>query len=266
MAPRTPVCRQTLLVGMLVWCTGSDYSSANRRFLAIIKSKNEGDFQDMTKQLFAVIIVITLILVGVFTLTKEKGSESESGKSTASASEHVEGAGNKGVTLIEYGDFECPACKAYYPIIKQIKQTYKDDIKFQFRHFPLVQSHPNAMAAHRAAEAAGKQGKFFEMHDLLYENQDSWKAQTGTSSSAASTQFETFAQQLGLDMVKYKSDVASESTNNIINADRREGNAIGANSTPTFVINGKKLEKLPQTLDEFKKLIDEAIKTAEPKQ
>ena len=214
----------------------------------------------MTKQLFTIIVIITLALVGVLVFTKDKDS-SNGGNTSVSASEHTVGAGNKKVTLIEYGDFECPACKSYYPLVKAIKETYKDDIKFQFRHFPLVQIHPNAMLGSRAAEAAGNQGKFFEMHDLLYENQDVW-AKDGNPTSV----LESFATQLRLKMDQFKADMMSETTNNIINADRREGNAIGANSTPTFVINGKQVDKLPQTLDEFKRLIDDAIKATNPTQ
>jgi protein-disulfide isomerase len=114
------------------------------------------------------------------------------------------------------------------------------------------------MLGSRAAEAAGKQGNFFEMHDLLYENQDNW-SKVGNPNGV----LEGYAKQLDLNIDQFKSDMASEETNNVINADRREGNAIGATSTPTFVINGKKVEKMPQTLDQFKKLIDEAIAKAQ---
>ena len=79
----------------------------------------------------------------------------------------IVGESKSGVTLIEYGDFQCPACQQYYPIFKQIKEKYKDQITVQFRHFPIVSAHQNAMVAHRAAEAASNQGKFWEMHDLL---------------------------------------------------------------------------------------------------
>ena len=210
----------------------------------------------MSKQFIAVIVIVILALFGVFTLTK-KSNDSQNGSggsSNAQASEHKVGAGNKGVTLVEYGDFQCPACKSYYPLVKQVKEAFGDDITFQFRHFPLNQIHPYAFQASRAAEAAGKQGKFFEMHDLMYENQDSW-----SQAQNVSTIFEGFAQQLGLNMDQFKADVASADTAAVINADIKSGQALGAKSTPTFVLNGKKLDKNPASFEEFKALIDEQI-------
>ena len=151
--------------------------------------------------------------------------------------------------MVEYGDFQWPACANYFPLIKQVEEKYADKVSFQFRHFPLIQIHPNAMAASRAAEAAGNQGKFFEMHDMLYENQD----------SNPTSVFENYASQLGLDMSKYQTDVGSQETNAVINADLKAGQAAGVNSTPTFYLDGKKIESNPQTADEFYKLIDEAL-------
>lgn len=209
----------------------------------------------MSKQFIAVIIVVILGLFGVFAMTKKSDDNQQSSSgSEAKTSEHKQGAGNKGVTLVEYGDFQCPACKSYYPMVKQIKEAYGDDITFQFRHFPLTQIHPHAFAASRAAEAAGKQGKFFEMHDMLYENQDSW-----TSQSEVTSIFEGYAQQLGLNMDNFKADVLNADAAAAINADLKSGQAIGASSTPTFVLNGTRLNPNPKSLDEFKKLIDDEI-------
>lgn len=208
----------------------------------------------MNKQFLVIVGVVIAALIGVFALTNDKSGENGgNGSQSGQPSNHVQGAGNKKVTLTEFGDLQCPACKQYFPLVKQVKAAYGDDIIFQFKHFPLTQIHPNAFAAHRAAEAAGKQGKFFEMHDLLYENQDSW-SQTQNPSQI----FEGFASQLGLNMDQYKADVASEAVAGTINADVKEGQNMGANSTPTFAINGKKIDN-PKDLDGFKKLIDEAI-------
>lgn len=204
--------------------------------------------------------VVLLALVGVFLLTKEKSPPSTN-NTNATVSNHIAGAGNKKVTLVEYGDYECPACKAYYPIVKQLQQAYGDDITFQFRNFPLVQIHQNAMLGSRAAEAAGIQNKYWEMHDLLYENQDEW-----SKASNPTAVLETYAQQLGLNVGQFKTDMASATTNDIINADRKAGNDLGANSTPTFILQGKKIDKNPQTIEEFKALIDDAIKAANPGQ
>ena len=209
----------------------------------------------MNKQFFGVILIVIAILVGVFVLTKDKAS---SPTDTGQVSNHNMGAGNKGVTLIEYGDLQCPACKSYFPIVKQVNETYGDDIKFTFRHFPLIQIHTHAFLAARATEAAGMQGKFFEMHDLMYENQESW------SQLSDPTQiFEQFAGQLELDIDKFRQDMLSEAVSSIINADLKEAKAAGATSTPTFVINGKRVEENPRDIEGFKALIDEAIKKAE---
>jgi protein-disulfide isomerase len=166
------------------------------------------------------------------------------------------GDNTKKVTLVEYGDYQCPACGAYYPIVKQITDKYSKDIQFQFRNFPLSQIHQNARAGARAAEAAAKQNKYWEMHDLLYEQQKSWESSTNVAAI-----FETYATQLGLNMTKYKADFGSNEVNDIINADYAEGVRLGVDSTPSFFLQGKKIEN-PQSLDAFSKLIDDAIKKA----
>lgn len=212
----------------------------------------------MSKQFIVIVLVIVLGLFGVLLFTRDKDSTGQTGAdSSVQATNHTIGAGEKNVTILEYGDFQCPACKAYYPLIQEIKKEYGDKIKFQFRHYPLTQIHPNAFIASRAAEAAGLQSKFFEMHDMLYEQQDSWSS--GTDPTAT---FVTFATQLGLNVDKFKTDMGSKSVADLINADLKAGQGAGVNSTPSFVINNKKVEKNPQTIEEFKKLIDDEIAKA----
>lgn len=209
------------------------------------------DVFDMNKQFFGILLIVVALLAGVFVLTKDEAASPSNGNQT---SNHAQGAGDKGVTLIEYGDLQCPACKSYFPIIKQVKKTYGDDIKFVFRHFPLVQIHSHAFVAARAAEAAGLQGKFFQMHDLLYENQDSWSQLSDPTQA-----FEQYARQLKLDVDQFKQDTQSEQVSATINADLAEAKATGATSTPTFVINGERIEQNPQDIKGFKSLIDQAI-------
>ena len=209
----------------------------------------------MNKQFLAILLVIFIALFGVFTLTKDKEDNGSNNSNTSvQPSNHVKGKTDSKVTLTEYGDFQCPACKSYYPIVKELSESYGDKVQFQFRHFPLVQIHPNAFVASRAAEAAGKQNKFFEMHDQLYENQDIWSTATNPNSY-----FEGYASQLGLNLDQFKSDMTSEAVSDQINADLKAGQALKANSTPTFAINGKKIEKNPQSIDEFKKLLDDEL-------
>lgn len=217
----------------------------------------------MNKQFIAVLVVVILGLFGVFALTKKSTDNSGSNSSSSSSqlSEHKTGAGKKGVTLIEYGDYQCPVCKSYYPLVKQVQQAYGDDLTFQFRNFPLTQIHPHAFEAARAAEAASLQGKFWEMHDLLYENQDTW-----AQSSSPSTIFDTYAGQLGLNLDKFKADETSEQVASTINADEKEALKLGANGTPTFVINGTKVDNNPTDLKSFKQLIDNAIANTQTNQ
>ncbi len=205
----------------------------------------------MNNRFLLILAAIVVVLGGVFLFTREE----ESGSSTAaSPSNHVYGKADSSVQLVEYGDFECPACAAYFTVVQQIKETYQDKIGFQFRHFPLVQIHPNAMVASRAAEAAGKQGKFWEMHDLLYQQQNAW-----SQSQNATPIFEDYATQLGLNIDQFKADVAAQATLDTINADIREGQKSNISATPTFVLNGQKLEELQPTYEALSKLIDEAL-------
>ncbi len=210
----------------------------------------------MNKRFLLILLVCVLGFLGILFTTGKKADapKDSNGNNSSQLTNHVSGAGNKGVTLIEYGDYECPACYQYYPLIEQIRQQYGDDIKFQFRHFPLTEIHQNALAAARAAEAADKQGKFWEMHGKLYETQQEWKA-----NPSPSKYFEDLAAQLGLNVEKFREDFKSSSVNDAIQADRGEARKLGFTGTPTFLINDKKIES-PRDIEGFTKLIDEAIK------
>jgi protein-disulfide isomerase len=208
----------------------------------------------MSNRFFITLLVVIAGVVGIFAFTKQKNTDTGStGSSNSQPTNHVRGEGKSGVVLVEYGDFQCPACGQYYPLIEELVSKYKDQITFQFRNFPLIQIHPNAMVAHRAAEAAEKQGKFWEMYNKLYQTQDQW-----SSGSNAGTIFESFATELGLDIVKFKSDVNSPDANSSINADIKEGQKLGVTSTPSFILDGVKIDN-PRSLEDFTKLIDEAI-------
>lgn len=209
----------------------------------------------MSKQFIAILVVIIGGLFALLTFTnKDKPADQSGNNSTAQPTSHITGKVDSKVTLIEYVDFQCPACKAYFPIVQQLKADYGDKIAFQFRHFPLTQIHTNAFISSRAAEAAAKQGKFFEMYDALYEQQDSW-----SSVSDPTPIFVNFATQLGLNIDQFKTDMVSSSTTDLINADRKVAQDLGATGTPTFVLNGKRLEKSPTSIEEFKTLLDEAL-------
>ncbi len=189
----------------------------------------------MSKRFIAIIIAIILGLGVIFWVTSGQSSAPSNGPSSAQPSNHVSGQGKKGVTLVEYGDFQCPVCGAYYPTVKQVAAKYATDIYFQFRNLPLSSIHKNAFSAARAAEAAALQNKYWEMHDLLYEQQTQW-----AESNSAYTYFEGYAKQIGLDITKFKQDYESKTVNDIINADLAEFKKTGQQqSTPSFFINGK---------------------------
>ncbi len=211
----------------------------------------------MNKRFAIILGVLIIAFGGLFLFNKKDSNKPSSGEKTTSKStptEHKAGKGTTGVTLTEYGDFQCPACGQYYPIVKQIKQKYGDQITVQFRHFPLTQVHKNAMIAARAAEAAGLQDKFFEMHDLLYENQQTW-----STSANPEKIFEDYAAKVAINVEKFKEDLKSDQVNRSIQADLSLAQDKGFSSTPTFEINGKKIEN-PRSLEDFEKAIDQAIK------
>ena len=210
----------------------------------------------MSKRFVIIMLACTLVFIGIFMSVKQKptGQNGEKNNTVQQATEHKVGAGNKGVTLIEYGDFACPACYQYYPLVEEVKSKYKDDITFQFRHYPLVEIHKNALVAAKAAEAAALQNKFWEMYAKLYENQPSWR-----ESNTPLNFFEDYAAQLGLNIDKFREDSKSQAVNDIVLADREAAKKLGLSGTPSFLVNGKKVES-PRDVEGFNKLIDEASK------
>lgn len=173
---------------------------------------------------------------------------------TISETDHVKGAQGAKVTLVEFGDFQCPACGAYEPIIRNVIKANPDTLQFVFRHFPLTQIHPNALLASKAAEAASLQGKFWEMHDIIYDKQAEWSGALN-----ARDLFVTYATSIGLDTAKFSSDINLPQLEEKIRAEYKEGVQLGVQGTPTFFVNGKKIEN-PKSLEDFNKIIQEAAK------
>lgn len=210
----------------------------------------------MNKSFWIILVAAIAGLAAIFILSGGKASNSSSGEfaytepvTDVQSHDHFEGAGNV-ATIIEYADFQCPACANYFPLLAQVKQTFGDDVKVVFRNFPITNSHPQAMAAHRAAEAASRQGKFWEMHDKLYGNQQSW-----SGNSNAVSVFESYALEIGLNMDQYNTDVNSDSVLEKISSDIDSANKLGVNATPTIFLNGQKVENLPTTVEEWQALI-----------
>jgi formate-nitrite transporter family protein len=168
------------------------------------------------------------------------------GGGTPLAREKTSGA----ITLEEFGDYQCPPCGNLHPILKKIKEEYGDRVKFVFHHFPLIQMHPHALEAAQAAVAAGFQGRFWEMHDLIYKNQAAW-------SSAVDAQpfFLNYARQAGVDISRFLNDSVNPRTTAIISNDLQRGQALGVNSTPTVFIDGREIPYKNLTLDNLRQEI-----------
>src|SRR3989344_462703 len=201
------------------------------------------------KNLVIGLIVIFVVGLGLWKITSKPASQTTSSKPQATLEitdgDWVRGKKEAPITLVEYGDFQCPACGAYYPVLLQLEKEFPDRLRVVWRQFPLTTIHVNAWDAAVAAEAAGKQGKFWEMHDVLFENQKEW---TGTG------KFEAYAEKIGLDVNKWKADLTDKGIEDKIRADQNSGIDLEVTGTPTFFVNGKKIN-LPGGLDEFKKII-----------
>jgi protein-disulfide isomerase len=153
--------------------------------------------------------------------------------------DHVEGNKESKVILIEYGDFQCPGCGAAYTNVKTLMGEYGDRVAFVFRNFPLTSIHPNAKVAAAAAESAGLQGKYWEMHDVLYQNQSAWE---NLDTSKRTDAFVSFASQIGLDTAKFEEGLANPDVIKKVNFDLTLGKRNSVSSTPTFFLNGEKLD------------------------
>ena len=144
--------------------------------------------------------------------------------------DHIRGPASAAVTLVEYGDFECPHCGRAHYILNELLAQFADDVRLCFRHFPLAQVHPHAEPAAEASEAAAAQGQFWEMHDVLFENQDSLDDES----------LGEYAQELGLDLVMFLRDLSAGVYTDRVREDFMSGVRSGVNGTPTFFINGRR--------------------------
>lgn len=201
---------------------------------------------------------VTVLVIGGLYATWKATSGTQEQKVYAikvTKEDNQKGATSSAVVMVEYADFQCPACKAYQPILKQLEQLFEKKVKFVYRHFPLA-GHKNASPAALAAQAAGEQGKFWGMHDLLFAGQTDW-----AESESPEKIYMAYAKELKLDVKKFQQDMQSDATKKRIETDMVTGNQYGVNATPTFYLNGKKLEN-PGSLDEFKAIIEKELSTS----
>lgn len=166
-------------------------------------------------------------------------------------SDWIRGDKEAKVIITEYSDFQCPACASYYEIVKMAHKEFGNKLAIVYRHFPLRQIHANADMSALSAEAAGNQGKFWEMHDMIFENQKKWEGDKN-----AKEIFIKYAEDLGLISEQFKKDLDSKELKEKVEADYQSGVKAGVNHTPTFFVNGKEIQN-PRSYEEFKNIINE---------
>jgi protein-disulfide isomerase len=172
---------------------------------------------------------------------------------TIKNSDWINGATSSPVVLIEYSDFQCPACAEYDKLIDRLKADYGENLTLVYRHYPWF-FHQQAMNAALASEAAGQQDKFWEMHDILFARQEKWSGTVGQEI------FATYAKELGLDLEAFKTAMIDKKLRQKIEGQLQEGKNLGIDYTPAFAINGKIIEN-PKNYEEFRQIIDQASKS-----
>ncbi len=207
-----------------------------------------------TSWLKVVLVLAALIaLFGVYKLVSAPTDPSQKSAAetilTVQNDDWTQGNKEVPVTLIEYLDFECEACRAYYPLVKEMEAEFGEDLLVITRYLPLP-GHKNSFQAALAVEAAGRQGKYWEMHDALFEAQDAW----GNKPSADPKLFIAYAQKIGLDMAQWEADRVSDSVKERVNRNKFEADKLGLSGTPSFFLNGEKIQN-PKTPEDLKTLI-----------
>jgi protein-disulfide isomerase len=168
---------------------------------------------------------------------------------------HLRGRADAPVLIEEYGDFQCPPCGFLHPILKRLEGEYETQVRVAFRHYPLRNMHKHADEAARAAEAAALQGKFWQMHDLLFEKQKEWK-----DAPAARPLFLNYARTLGLDVAKFTQDIDSTNIIKRVMSDEAQGSARGVSGTPTVFVNGREIPfEVVTNYDSFRAVIERQL-------
>lgn len=202
------------------------------------------------------IIVIGLIIWGLVAAQQKSertGAYTVKLPSEVTSADWITGSTTSAVTLVEYADFQCPACGFYKPLIDQLVKEEGSKFRLVYRHFPLPQ-HQNATSSAVATEAAGKQGKFWEMASIIFDHQSDWESLPNTDEL-----FTSYATTLGLNIAQFTIDIKDPTLLKKINDSRDLAARAGVDSTPTFFLNGEKVAN-PQSYDAFKTLIETASK------
>lgn len=208
----------------------------------------------MKKYVAFLIIAGMLILAVVAGAVLIKTRQSDQVGSEVPAEEVATSVPRSVITLEEFGDYQCPPCAQLHPTLRGLKKQHGPGLNFVFRNLPLLSVHKNALPAAQAAEAARMQNRFWEMHDLLYENQAIW-----AESKAPKTQFLKFATDLGLDITRFETDMAGDQVRFRLEADRDAAVRLGIDETPAILINGRKLRTEATNADGVQKGIEVTI-------
>lgn len=196
------------------------------------------DKQTNTSLPWLIVGGLLIILTGLIIMFASKeGATNITDSSVIRTNDQVKGNLAAENILIEYSDFQCPACATYQAMIKKFAEDFSDQVKIVYRHFPLESIHPHARFAAQAAESAAMQNKFWEMHDKLFENQADW-----STIENPQEKFEQYANELNLDIEKFKNDLNSSEIKNKIDEDLLLAETLKLNSTPTFFLNGKQIK------------------------
>ena len=230
--------------------TEQQLSKKERKELRRQENAHEREKQRKSKKakqllIFAILIVIIGASVWYLGKTNKKYVQESTTVNTVNAADHTKGNTEAKNVFIEYSDFQCPACKGYEPTLQKLFSDTKENMLFVYRHFPLRSVHPNAQLAAQAAEAANLQGKFWEMHDLLFERQDEWAEKSNPRDI-----FVGYAKNLGLNEQQFQKDIDSSSVKEKIDADYNDAIRLNLQGTPTFYLNGKQPEQA-STYDDF---------------
>lgn len=199
------------------------------------------------------------VIIGIITVLLFGGAVWYSGASAEKSNEgvviqqNIKGNSEAETKLVKYSDFQCPACAAFYPVVEEILADHGDSLSFEYKHFPLP-IHNNAQAAALAAEAAGQQGEFFAMHDLIFDNQTEW-----SQAAVPGVFFAQYAEEIGLDMDEFTRHQNSSILRDKVRDEFAEGREMGITGTPTFFLNGQRMN-----FNTYSEFVDQIIAAIDP--
>ena len=214
----------------------------------------------MSKMMKPVVVIILAVAVaaGAAALLSRQSEESTETATAISSNVDFKSAGggrfrgpeDAEVTLVEFGDYQCPSCAAYHPFVKEILNRYPKQLRLEFRHFPLVTIHPNAMAAHKAVEAAGEQGRYWEMHDAVFDYQSQWAGQADPRPV-----FAAIANRIGINGAILVQTMDSPRIQERILKDVELGDKVNVQAVPTFVIDGQQVH-IKLSMEDFVRTVE----------